>query len=133
MALEDKEQQLGSRRGRSLYSGEGEGGDGLERLLSGEQQLWREGEGSGLGAGDDPAGTTTAARDWRPEHAMTRWLTDQASSATIRTSPVDRLLVITMKSLLPGAANCCDSHHTGLGFRKLQCSRDVAACRRHLS
>jgi len=32
--------------------------------LSIGQQLWREGEGSGLGAGEAPAGTTTAARDW---------------------------------------------------------------------
>src|SRR5215472_6468191 len=116
--LEDREQQLGSRRGRSVHSEQGEGGDGFECLLSAGQQLWREGEGSGLGAGDDPAGTTTAARDWRPEHAMTRWLTDQASSATIRTTPIDRLLAIAVSSMDPHAAGFCDSSHITKQFAK---------------
>jgi hypothetical protein len=34
-----------------------------ECCVSMGQQLWREGEGSGLEAGEAPAGTTTAARD----------------------------------------------------------------------
>jgi len=124
------EQQLKSMVACSLHSGREEGRVCCACLLSRGQQLWREGEGSGLGAGEVPAGTTTAARDWMPVHAKTRWLTDQASSATIKTTPMDRLLVITMKSLLPGVVDCCDSHHTGLEF---QCARDVAACRRQLS
>ena len=49
MACEDREQQLALRRDRSLHSEEDEGSDGFDCLLSGGQQLWREGEGSGWG------------------------------------------------------------------------------------
>jgi len=84
-----------------------------ECFFSMGQQLWREGEGSGLGAGEVPAGTTTAARDWWPEHVITRWLTDHARSVTIRTTPVDRLLAIAVTSLRSAIFSCCDWHHMG--------------------
>jgi len=42
---------------------------------------------------------------------MTGWFRDQASSATIKTTPVDRLLAITRKSLRFRAANFCDWCH----------------------
>ena len=125
MALEDREQQLGSRCGCSLHAEEAEGWDCFECLLSAGQQLWREGEGSGLGAGDDPAGTTTAARDWTPEHAMTRWLTDQASSATIRATPIDRLLAIAAASLDPHGAGFSDCSHITKQFAKCFASNAI--------
>jgi len=118
-ALDASEQQLRSKRACSLHSELGKDWDCSECFFSTGQQLWREGEGSGLGAGGDPACATTAARDWRPEHAMTRWLTDQASSATIRTTPVDRLLAITRQSLrLPGARFCDWSHMGKLSAKR---------------
>jgi len=44
---------------------------------------------------------------------MTRWLTAQASSATIKTTPVDRLLAITTQSLRVPASSFCDWCHMG--------------------
>jgi hypothetical protein len=55
--------------------------------------MWREGEGSGIGAGEAPACTTTAARELMPEHAGAGWLTDQLSSVTIKATPRDRLAI----------------------------------------
>jgi len=107
------EQQRRSKLACSAQLGREEGWGCRECLVSKGQQLWREGEGSGLWAGEAPAGTTTAARDWMPVHAITRWLTDQASSATIRTTPIDRLLSIADGSVRSAPAFCCDSHHTG--------------------
>jgi len=49
---------------------------------------------------------------------MTRWLTDQASSATIRTTPIDRLLAIAVSSMDPHAAGFCDSSHITKQFAK---------------
>jgi len=96
----------------------GEGWGCWECVFSKGQQLWREGEGSGLGAGEAPAGTTTAARDWWPEHVITRWLTDHARSATIRTTPIDRLLAIAVTSLRFALFFCCDSHHMGTEYSR---------------
>lgn len=122
------EQQLKSRFECSAHLGREEGWACWERLLSKGQQLWREGEGSGLGAGEAPAGTTTAARDWMPVHAMTRWLTDHTKSATIKTTPVDRLLDITRVSLRPRLASCCDFHHTAQKTSNDFYRRTFAAC-----
>ena len=113
------EQQLESMLARRAHLGGEErwaGRESLDSLGSLGQQLWREGEGSGLGAGEAPAGATTAARDGMPEHAKTRRLTDHASSETIRNTPVDRLLVITANSLRLGPASRCDWHHIGRKF-----------------
>ncbi|HUL34545.1 MAG TPA: hypothetical protein VL128_11715 [Candidatus Eisenbacteria bacterium] len=109
------EQQLTPKLEGAGQSEWDEGWGARECRFSSGQQLWREGEGSGLGAGEAPAGATTAARDWRPEHAMTRWLTVQASSATIRTTPRDRLLAIAAATLHEKRLFFCDWHHT---FRK---------------
>jgi hypothetical protein len=49
---------------------------------------------------------------------MTRWLTDQASSATIRTTPIDRLLAIAVSSVDPAGAGFCDTSHTAKQFAK---------------
>jgi hypothetical protein len=49
---------------------------------------------------------------------MTRWLTDQASSATIRTTPIDRLLAIAVCSMVPDGAGFCDSSHITKQFAK---------------
>jgi hypothetical protein len=114
-----KEQQRKSALACSVHFGEEEGWacwESLPALDSLGQQLWREGEGSGLGAGGVPACATTAARDGMPEHAKTRRLTDHASSETIRSTPVDRLLVIAAESLLPGSASRCDCHHIAPNF-----------------
>jgi hypothetical protein len=105
------EQQLKSRLACILQSGGEEGWAFSVCLLSRGQQLWCEEEGSGLGAGGDPAGTTTAARDGKPEHAITRWLTGQASNATIRTTPEDRLLVIAGAILNVAHRFFCDLSH----------------------
>ena len=77
------------------HMGGTEGWATAERIPSGGQQLWREGEGSGLWAGEAPAGTPTAAREYLPVHAKSGWLTDtvQPRSATIRTTPTDRLAI----------------------------------------
>lgn len=107
------EQQLRSRLACNAHFTGDEGWACRERLTSLGQQLWREGEGSGLGAGEDPAGTTTAARDGMPEHANTRRLTDHARSETVRTAPRDRLLVIAAESLRPRLASRCDCYHMG--------------------
>lgn len=111
-----REQQLRSRLACNAYFTGDEGWACRERLTSLGQQLWREGEGSGLGAGEDPAGTTTAARDGMPVHAWTRGLTDHARSETIRTTPMDRLLVIAVESLRLGPASRCDCYHMGTNF-----------------
>jgi hypothetical protein len=49
---------------------------------------------------------------------MTRWLTDQASSATIRTTPIDRLLAIAVSSVDPDGTGFCDCSHTAKQFAK---------------
>ncbi len=121
------EQQLKSIFACILHSGWDEGWGALRCFFSRGQQLWREGEGSGLGAGEDPAGATTAARDRRPEHAMTRWLTDQASSATIRTTPVDRLLAIATRSLRRAPVFRSDWHHMGAKYSYELCRGVFAA------
>jgi hypothetical protein len=77
------------------------------------QQMWRDGEGSGLTAGEAPACTTTAARECiMPEHANAGWLTDQPSSVTIKTTPSDRL-AITGKIMERKLAAGCDCGHIG--------------------
>lgn len=120
------EQQLKSKFGRSVHLGREEGWACRECLLSRGQQLWREGEGSGLGAGEVPACTTTAARDGMPAHARTRWLTDQASSATIRTTPIDRLLAIADETMRSGFATRCDCYHMNEKIYDRACLRAVA-------
>jgi len=89
------EQQLRSRDLWRRQIGETEGWAISERIPSGGQQLWREGEGSGFWAGEAPAGTPTAAREYLPVHARSGWLTDtvQPKSATIKTTPRDRLAI----------------------------------------
>jgi hypothetical protein len=47
---------------------------------------------------------------------MTRWLTDQASSATIKTTPVDRLLAIAVRSLRRTPQFLSDWHHMGANY-----------------
>jgi hypothetical protein len=108
------EQQLKSGLACIWQSGWDEGFGFSACLLSRGQQLWREGEDSGLGAGGDPAGATTAARDGKPAHAATRWLTDQPSSATIRTTPVYRLLDIAVAILDAARGFICDWSHNVL-------------------
>jgi hypothetical protein len=115
------EQQLKSMLACRAHFDEDEGWAGRESLPSLDslgQQLWREGEGSGLGAGRVPACATTAARDGMPEHARTRRLTDHARSETIRITPVDRLLVITGDSLCLGRVSRCDWHHMAASFSR---------------
>ena len=119
--LPAREQQLKSILACCAHFDEGAGWAGRESLPSlGSlgQQLWREGEGSGLGAGGVPACATTAARDGMPEHARTRRLTDHARSETIRITPVDRLLVIAGESLRLGRVSRSDWHHMAASFSR---------------
>ena len=90
-----------------------EGWATAERIPSGGQQLWREGEGSGLWAGEAPAGTPTAAREYLPVHAQSGWLTDtvQPRSVAIRTTPTDRLAT-ARKILGEEKEGGCDLRHT---------------------
>jgi hypothetical protein len=46
-----------------------------------------------------------------PGHAIARWLTDQVSSATIRTTPKDRLLAIAGTIVKGMSEDCCDWRH----------------------
>jgi hypothetical protein len=58
---------------------------------------------------------------------MTRWLTDQASSATIRTTPVDRLLAIAVCSLRRVLLFRSDWRHMGAKYRYELCRKGLAA------
>ena len=95
--------------------GETEGWASAALTPSGGQQSRCEGEGSGLWAGEAPAGTPTAAREFMPVHAKSGWLTDTAQprSATIKTTPRDRL-AITGKIVGEEGKRGCDRRHAQL-------------------
>lgn len=66
-----------------------------EETFGAGQQLWREGEGSGLWAGEAPARTIAAAREFKSGQALPGRLTDHTSKVTIKTTPIDRLSMTT--------------------------------------